>query len=79
MSLGVQKKKQERAVMLLQRESKKCDELQAGLAQLKRQKVCCSMTQPRDHKTVTSAGIRAPVGKAWVGCCGVIAQRPLLA
>lgn len=38
-ALGAQKKKQERAVMLLQRESKKCEELQEGLAQLKRQKV----------------------------------------
>ena len=40
-SLGAQKKKQERAVMLLQRESKKCEDLQEGLGQLKRQKVRC--------------------------------------
>lgn len=39
-SLGAQKKKQERAVMLLKREAKKCEDLQEGLGQLKRQKVC---------------------------------------
>lgn len=38
-SLGAQKKKQERAVMLLKREAKKCEDLQEGLGQLKRQKV----------------------------------------
>lgn len=62
--------------MVLQRESKKCDELQAGLAQLKRQKVRGSMTKPREHINnddgyhswdVWGRGERT--GKGFIGCC----------
>ncbi|CAM9735589.1 unnamed protein product, partial [Laminaria digitata] len=49
-SLGAQKKKQERAVMLLQRESKKCEDLQEGLGQLKRQKVVLQKRQQEAAK-----------------------------
>ncbi|CAN0257808.1 unnamed protein product, partial [Ectocarpus fasciculatus] len=49
-SLGAQKKKQERAVMLLKREAKKCEDLQEGLGQLKRQKVVLQKRQQEAAK-----------------------------
>eukprot|EP00903_Cladosiphon_okamuranus_P005837 g5778.t1 len=49
-SLGAQKKKQERAVMLLKREAKKCEDLQQGLGQLKRQKVVLQKRQQEAAK-----------------------------
>ncbi|CAN0168212.1 unnamed protein product [Scytosiphon promiscuus] len=49
-ALGAQKKKQERAVMLLKREAKKCEDLQEGLGQLKRQKVVLQKRQQEAAK-----------------------------
>ncbi|CAM9338179.1 unnamed protein product, partial [Ectocarpus sp. 12 AP-2014] len=49
-SLGAQKKKQERAVMLLKREAKKCEDLQEGLGHLKRQKVVLQKRQQEAAK-----------------------------